>query len=130
MVQVAPIKPTLKAPVAEPVNQKVTNCFQKFAFSFNLRRYSVVNLAARLMGAAAKHRTGIFIDTATKEVAAAGQGLTLVHFSAQPQLNLSSTSAVSDTKYTLNAPLYPMTRAEPPRNNPLMPTLYHKQRLR
>jgi class 3 adenylate cyclase len=33
---------------------------------------SVVNLAARLMGAAAKLQTGIFIDTATKEVAAAG----------------------------------------------------------
>jgi hypothetical protein len=30
---------------------------------------SVVNLAARLMGAAAKHRKGIFMDRATKEVA-------------------------------------------------------------
>ena len=38
-MQVAPIKPTLKAPGSEPLKPKCDKLLSEFAFNFNLRRY-------------------------------------------------------------------------------------------
>ena len=42
----------------------------------------------------------------------------------------SSTSAVSDTKYTMNTPSYRRTPPKHPLNNPKIHPLYHTKRLR
>ena len=41
VVQVHPIKPTLKAPGAEPLKPKYDEPLSNFAFNFNLRCYSM-----------------------------------------------------------------------------------------
>ena len=69
-----PNKLTLKAPGTQPLKLKYDEVLSSFAFKFNLRCYtegedSELNEAVRL-----KHRV---LDLR--------QGLTLVHFSAQPQ---------------------------------------------
>jgi hypothetical protein len=41
-VQIAPIKPTLKAPGYERLKLEHDNLLSRFAFNFNLRRYTTV----------------------------------------------------------------------------------------
>jgi len=72
-VQVDPIKPTLTAPGIKLFKLKCDKPLSKFAFKFNLRRntsgaYDDIQRAT---------------DLAYKAVAELGQGVTLVHFSAQ-----------------------------------------------
>jgi len=58
-VQVDPIKPTMKAPGAEPVKPKCDELLSNLAFNFKLRRYiklkDFVGSAARLAWALANH---------------------------------------------------------------------------
>jgi len=66
-VQIDPIKPTLKAPGAKRLNLKYDELLSNVAFNFNLRRYI---LGQRF---------------AVNSMELLRQGLTLVHFSAQPE---------------------------------------------
>jgi len=68
------MKPALKAPKSERLKLTCDELLSTFAFNFNLRRYTpgvggVRRAAGQRLGAAAGAR----------------QGLTLVHFSAQPK---------------------------------------------
>ena len=74
---VDPIKPTLKAPGTKRLKLKDDELLSSFAFKFNLRRYDEVldEVNARL---------DENFD-ATHWVPGMGQGLTLAHFSAQPE---------------------------------------------
>ena len=74
-VQVDPIKPMLRAPGTERLKLKQSVLLSRFAFKFNLRRYIVAPPPP-------------------------WQGLTLVHFSAQPEPCLSQ----GNTLHTLNTP--------------------------
>jgi len=47
-VQVAPIKPTLKAPGSKRVKVKHDEPVSKFAFKFNLRRYTMADVKQEL----------------------------------------------------------------------------------
>jgi hypothetical protein len=44
-VQVAPIKPSLKAPATKPLKLKCDQLLSSFAFNFNLRRYNTNTLS-------------------------------------------------------------------------------------
>ena len=68
-MQVDPIKPTLKAPGIECLKLQYDKPLSKFAFKFNLRRYTVAVAPPQ------PRRTGWGLDL--------GQGLTLVHVSAR-----------------------------------------------
>jgi hypothetical protein len=70
VVQLDPIKPTLKAAGSKRLKLKYDKLLSCFAFKFNLRRYN--------WGATCRLREG---DSREGE----GQGLTLVHFQAQPK---------------------------------------------
>jgi hypothetical protein len=83
------MQPTLKAAGMKLLKPKCGNPLSNFAFNFNLRRYT--SALTRLPAAAAS-----FAEFAALETAAArhplpkgqGQGLTLVHFTAQLELIL------------------------------------------
>ena len=80
-MQVDPIKPTMKAPGTKRLKLKYDEPLSGFGFNFNLRRYIPRARAAHA------RRGG------------RGQGLTLVHFSAQPE--------PFDRNHLLNAPVAP-----------------------
>ena len=74
-MQVDPIKPALKPHGTERLKLKYDTLLSAFAFELNLRRYS---MAAPRMSTAGGPR-----NSAWNRLSTAGQGLTLVHFSAQ-----------------------------------------------
>jgi len=93
-VQVDPIKITLKAPRPKCLKVKYDKLLSSSGFKFNLRRYS----KAATFGAPGLSAPGggnFEIDSVEawgvgprpEEEAGKGQGLTLVHFSAQPELS-------------------------------------------
>jgi len=63
------MKPELTAPGTERLKLKFDGLVSNFAFEFNLRRYNQLAFVAVTVGC----------------FAGTGQGLTLVHFSAQPE---------------------------------------------
>jgi hypothetical protein len=65
-VQVDPLKPKLKALGTQPLKLEYDELLSEFAFKFNLRCYSAAGAIVWALPSAA-----------------GGQGLTLVHFSAQ-----------------------------------------------
>ena len=98
-MQVDPLKPSLKGPGSERLKLQCDDLLAFFAFTFNLRRYTV--LAEDDWVAWCSHyHTPRVSDAAAEKVLHAmcsglasplsspgtnGQGLTLVHFSAQPE---------------------------------------------
>ena len=81
-MQVVPIKPTLKAREAKRLTVKYEELLSSFAFNFKLRRYT---LGVQALAAAPSSLlmlatdSGLYLNCGL----ANGQGLTLVHFSAQ-----------------------------------------------
>ena len=129
-VQVDPMKPRLKAPGTMLLKLRYDEPHSNFAFNFNLRLYNVdmeVTIAtklepltqrgedfceAKLAGAGTN---GCYTvdgkETCAYSMIGAGQGLTLFHFSAQPEPFLSQ-------NYTLNTPSHPPTPRKHPLNTP------------
>jgi hypothetical protein len=70
-VQVDPIKPILKPPGTKHLKVKCDELPSSLAFKFNLRRYNKAIVFSQY--------------TSMIEIVEWRQGLTLVHFSAQPQ---------------------------------------------
>ena len=65
-MQINPIKPTLKAPGTKRLKLKYDEPLSNFGFNYNLRRYTMgEDVQVVMLGS--------------------GQGLTLVHFSPQPE---------------------------------------------
>jgi hypothetical protein len=101
-VQVDPVKFTLKAPGTNPSTLKYDGPLSTFAFKFNLRRYMeagldpamlATDLAEYLVRKGVPFRETHHISGAAVKLAEdRGQGLTLVHYSAQPEPFLSKNS--------------------------------------
>ena len=94
-MQVDPVKFTLKAPGTNPSTLKYDGPLSTFAFKFNLRRYMeagldpamlATDLAEYLVRKGVPFRETHHISGAAVKLAEdRGQGLTLVHYSAQPE---------------------------------------------
>jgi hypothetical protein len=85
------MRPTLKAPGSERLKLKCDILFSTSAFKFKLRRYNK--------------------DVGGGSPGATGQGLTLVHFSSQPERFLTQ-------KYALHTPEDPLIRPNTPYTPP------------
>jgi len=84
-VQVDPMKPMLTGPGAKRLKLECDKPVSSFAFKFDWRRYNMAHL----------------LRSRCSPPMTRGQGLTLVHFSAQPEPFLSP-------KKTRNTPKHPL----------------------
>ena len=91
------MKPTMKAPGSKRLKLRYDGPLSTFAFNFNLRRYIESMPYPRYAGSVGDNELNLMGCSDLYEAAEAslfaittdGQGLTLVHFSAQPQPLLS-----------------------------------------
>jgi len=120
-MQIVPIKPVLKPPVPMLLKLRYNGTLSTFAFNFHLRRYTTCCTSC---GAGGCSRPCASAARGTR--AARRQGLTIVHFSAQPEpfptlkispdrLNTPSNPAETLLRHSLNTPETPPKH---PRNNP------------
>jgi len=86
-VQVDPIKPTLNAPGSMLLKRQYDGPASKFAFNFNLRRYTACSPPRRTVRDWARQTASMCCCGRWRRTRARTrrQGLTLVHFSAQPE---------------------------------------------
>jgi len=88
-VQVDPLKPTSKAPGTMPLTLEYDKLHSNSAFNFNLRRYTTAPYCTATptrTSAWEAGSSGWTWSMWTSGTSAARQGLTLVHFPAQPKL--------------------------------------------
>jgi len=112
-VQVDPIKPKLKPPATKRLKLKYDILLSNHGFKFNLRRY--IKEAQREHDQKRKRGRGEkgMMDDDDDE----GQGLTLVHFSAQLEPCLTQ----ENTLYTVNIPQHPLNTVTQPLRAPSIP---------
>jgi len=107
-VQVDPIKPALKAPGTKRLELIYDGPLSDFAFKFKLRRYT--SCAPRTSS-----------STRTRATPTCGQGLTLVHVTAQLELCVTQDN-------TLHTLYHPLTPAEHGLHNHYAHPLYYTNR--